>query len=664
MVSLTWQLARRAAVLAVFVAFLIPAPGNSAPFAALVMDARSGEVLYEKNADARLHPASLTKMMTLYIAFQEIQAGRLSLDQTVTISRHAAAQPPSKLGLKPGQKIKLRHLIRAAAIKSANDAATAIGEAVAGSESAFAERMTRTARALGMKSTTYRNANGLTASGHLSSARDMTLMGRHLFYDFPQYYNLFSRRSEDAGIARVYNTNRRFLDAYKGADGIKTGYTAAAGYNLTASAQRGNKRIIATLLGGTSTPARNAKMAELLDIGFRRARNNVRERRPAAAPALVAAATPVGAAKTLRVSGAVSRSLRPHARPPVASPEMPDAIALAIAESVQDAMTPATQQQDDRTEAAVELALAASTVPLPARKPAPEADTAADTNEAGAIEDAVDVASAAAVTDVVETVAVDEPVVAPEPRPASAAPPAPPGTFEAQAMALVDAGAADEIMVDDAVALATLDAQAAALGEEAADAPSASALAASLRPAHRPDAPSRATDAALAESTSAAEDERHARAGDASLFEQAENAGMPLIELAAVDEATAPDAETPSPELAALSTGSRHAPIYADAPATARAAEDDDLVVITKATSGNRHWGVNVGGYASRYEAERALLKTGLAENATLSSGLRKITQDGGKYRASFLGLGADQADLACRRLRARGVACETIGPS
>ncbi|WP_371156897.1 D-alanyl-D-alanine carboxypeptidase family protein [Jannaschia sp. 2305UL9-9] len=253
---------------------------RAAPYAELVMDARTGEVLRSRNADTRLHPASLTKMMTLYIAFEAVRLGEITLDTEVRISRNAADEPPSKLGLRAGHKIAFRYLIRAAAVKSANDAATAIGEAISGSESAFADRMNRTARALGMTSTTFRNAHGLTQSGHLSTARDMTVMGRRLFYDYPQYYNLFSRRSTDAGITSVRNTNRRLLDAYRGADGIKTGYTNAAGFNLVASAERDGERVIATVFGGTSTATRNARIAELLDLGFERAPSRVAERRP------------------------------------------------------------------------------------------------------------------------------------------------------------------------------------------------------------------------------------------------------------------------------------------------------------------------------------------------------------------------------------------------
>lgn len=345
----------------------MPAALWAAPFAAYVMDARTGEVLYEKNADTRLHPASLTKMMTLYIAFQAIESGEASLDTMVTVTAHAAGQAPSRLGLRKGQKIALRYLIRAAAIKSANDAAAAIGDHLSGDEAKFAARMNRTAKALGMKNTTFKNANGLTREGHLSTAHDMSLLGRHLLYDFPQYYNLFSRRTADAGMAHVANTNRRFLDAYDGADGIKTGYTVPAGFNLTASAQRGNKRIIATIFGGTSPAARNSKMAELLDLGFERAPNRVNTQKPeppmlmanaeseiagpqveaaqeaeegddeavklaAAAAGAATVAARAGAPDQLAEAAGLKRSPRPTARPAAAAAPEPEPVQLAAAD--------------------------------------------------------------------------------------------------------------------------------------------------------------------------------------------------------------------------------------------------------------------------------------------------------------------------------------------
>ncbi|WP_207102048.1 D-alanyl-D-alanine carboxypeptidase family protein, partial [Paracoccus shandongensis] len=279
------QTARLWAIL--LLAVLAPATLSAAPFAAYVIDARTGQPIYKQNEDTRLHPASLTKMMTLYMAFTAIERGQVRLDSQFTVSTNAASEPPSKLGLRAGQRIELRYLIRAAAIKSANDAATTIGEGLAGSEAAFAQQMTQMARAIGMTNSHFQNAHGLTQEGHYSTAHDMTILGRRLFYDFPQYYNIFSRRSADAGIAQVASTNKRFLDSYQGADGIKTGYTRAAGFNLTASAQRGNKRLVATVLGGTSTAHRNQVMAQLLDAGFGRVPNRVREVRPAA-PALLA----------------------------------------------------------------------------------------------------------------------------------------------------------------------------------------------------------------------------------------------------------------------------------------------------------------------------------------------------------------------------------------
>jgi D-alanyl-D-alanine carboxypeptidase len=294
---------------------------TAAPYAAFVMDARTGEVLHSRNADTRLHPASLTKMMTLYMTFKAVESGQLSLDQKVKISRNAASEPPSRLGLKAGTRISIRHLIRAAAVKSANDAATALGEAIAGSEANFAKRMTAQARALGMKRTTFKNAHGLTAKGHLSTARDMSTLGRHLMYDFPNYYNLFSRRTADAGLRTVPNTNRRLLANYKGADGIKTGYTNAAGFNLVSSAKRGNKRIIATVFGGRTSATRNARIAELLDMGFGRAPTKYAKGAAPASPstgtqlASVARPTRKDNAITIRAPRAAANSPRPTHRP-------------------------------------------------------------------------------------------------------------------------------------------------------------------------------------------------------------------------------------------------------------------------------------------------------------------------------------------------------------
>lgn len=660
MTSLVGRFIRAVTLFGTVLAFLATAPAQAAPFAAIVMDARSGETLWEKNADTRLHPASLTKMMTLYIAFQEIEAGRLSLDTVVTVSKNAAAQPPSRLGLKPGQKIKLRYLIRAAAIKSANDAASAIGDHIGGgSEAAFAKRMTKTARALGMKNTTFKNANGLTAEGHLSTARDMTFLGRHLFYDFPQYYNIFSRRSADAGMATVRNTNSRFLDGYEGADGIKTGYTVAAGFNLTASAKRGDKRIIATVFGGASTPARNAKMVELMDMGFKLAKNGAKVRAPEAAPPpadvegpddlLIAEAVNEaingvdqpgvegGSAKTIRVSGEVTRSIRPKARPGVAA-EAPVAVAAAAVE-------------DD-----VALAIAAGVADA-------MAEATAEPPPAGTLEaQAVELAVADPVVDATQTAVAEgilAEVVPPAPAPA-------PGSLEAQAAAL----AAGVAPAETPAPSDSVNAQVAALAESIAD-PSL----AGLRPQRRPETLTAAVVAEadvppleVAEAAPALETVAPAAVATEAPLAVAMAAPAPAPAAPAMVtaiETVAADASAPMP-LEEVAPAGRKAPIFdsvevAEAPAEPAA---EELVVVSKSTSGDsRHWSVNVGSYTSRHEAERALVKTGLAESATLDQGLRKITQSGGKYHASFLGLAEDQADLACRRIRARGISCETLSP-
>lgn len=450
--------------LALVCVMLIPGMGVTAPYAAMVIDARSGEVLHSRNADTRLHPASLTKMMTLYVAFEAVRKGEITLDTRVKISRKAAAEPPSKIGLKSGQRIQFRYLIRAAAVKSANDAATAIGEAISGSEAAFARRMTRTAKALGMSKTTFKNAHGLTESGHMSTARDMTTMGRRLFYDYPQYYNLFSRITADAGIRKVSNTNRRLLGNYRGADGIKTGYTRAAGFNLVASAERGSERVIATVFGGRSTTTRNARVAELLDMGFRRAPTNAPVRKPAL-PNYVASLTDDDTelkGKTIRLHTAVKTSLRPVARKGGAKPDQEMLLALAT-------------------------------------------------------------------------------------------------TIEQAVAQVVDTSASANMQISQPILLAT---------------------ATSPKPRVRP------------------------TMAQPSVVTRISNSG------------------------------------------------------------GTRDYGINVGKFGTKYKAEQVLLRTALIEMNTLDGSVRKVIRRSNGFDANFLGLNQQTAALACRRLRARNVDCEIVGPS
>jgi D-alanyl-D-alanine carboxypeptidase len=333
---------------------------------------------------------------------------------------------------------------------------------------------------MGMRNTTFRNAHGLTQRGHMSTARDMSILGRHVIYDYPQYYNLFSRRSADAGVATVRHTNRRWLDSYSGGDGIKTGYTRAAGFNLVASAQRGQERVIATMFGGSSTSSRNARITELMDMGFNRAPSTATLRRPQPPGATVQPEQEIlsvdstnptrSAGKWIRVTGVITRSIRPEARP------TPDA---APAE---------------------ELLLAVDT-----------------SNIAEALAEAVQTASA-------------------------------PSTASA-----------------------------------------------TTTPQARP----------------------------AEVLTQVAQVATPAV--------------TPS--------------------------DSSVQEIVTRiSTSGGRHWGVNVGRYNSRYEAERVLLKVALNEMSSLNGSLRRVVQRSGGFDANFMGLSREGADLACRRLQARGTTCFMIG--
>ncbi len=259
-------LAGIAALLALLLLLAAPRPAL-ARYAGIVIDAETGAILYEKHADRRLYPASLTKIMTLYMTFEALERGKLRLDQKLRVSRRAAGQTPSVLGLKRGERISVRDAILALITKSANDVATVLAEAQAKSELDFALAMTRKARELGMKRTRFRNATGLPNRRQYSTARDMARLARALIRDFPQYYKLFStRRFTYKG--RKFPNHNNLLASYKGADGIKTGYIRASGFNLVASAQRGGRRLIGVVFGGRTAKRRDAQMARLLDRGF------------------------------------------------------------------------------------------------------------------------------------------------------------------------------------------------------------------------------------------------------------------------------------------------------------------------------------------------------------------------------------------------------------
>jgi D-alanyl-D-alanine carboxypeptidase len=237
-------------------------------YASIVVDANSGAVLQSADADSPRHPASLTKIMTLYLLFERLEAGKIKLTTPMEVSAHAAAQAPSKLGLKPGDTIAVESAIRAVVTKSANDVAVVIAEALGGSEPEFARMMTKKARNLGMAHTTYHNASGLPDDEQLTTARDITILGRAIQDRFPNYYRYFSTRSFEFRGHAMRNHNR-LLGAVEGVDGIKTGYTNASGFNLITSVRRGGRHIVAAVFGGRTASWRDSRMVGLIEKYFK-----------------------------------------------------------------------------------------------------------------------------------------------------------------------------------------------------------------------------------------------------------------------------------------------------------------------------------------------------------------------------------------------------------
>jgi D-alanyl-D-alanine carboxypeptidase len=240
------------------------APGYEPPYASIVVDGNSGAVIQATNADSPRHPASLTKMMTLYLLFERLESGRIKLNSELPVSAHAASQAPSKLGLKPGETIQVETAIRAIVTKSANDVAVIIGEALGGDEPSFARMMTAKARALGMAQTTYRNASGLPDDAQITTARDQALLGRALQDRFPNYFHYFSTRAF-AFRGRTVRGHNRLLGSVDGVDGIKTGYIHDSGFNIVTSVNRNNRHIVAAVFGGRTASARDARVRGLIE---------------------------------------------------------------------------------------------------------------------------------------------------------------------------------------------------------------------------------------------------------------------------------------------------------------------------------------------------------------------------------------------------------------
>lgn len=328
------RLLKLAATAALLLTLLLPlhphAEAAEPRSASLVVDANTGAVLHNKNADAPVYPASLTKMMTLYLTFELIELGRLNYASKIKMTEEGAAAAPSKLDLEPGEELTVIEAIKALVTKSANDVAIALAMHIGGTEANFARLMTKKAHELGMSKTTFRNASGLPDPEQTTTARDMVTLGLRLQDDFPRHYRLFSTRTFSFG-GKTYRNHNTLLNRYSGTDGIKTGYTRASGFNLVSSVRRDGKHLVAAVFGGDTARERNVRMQSLLSSAFTKASRNVTRK-----PALVARAPqPQPAKAPARVATAAPQAFEPAAAaPPPPAQERGATIAVAKVRSV------------------------------------------------------------------------------------------------------------------------------------------------------------------------------------------------------------------------------------------------------------------------------------------------------------------------------------------
>jgi D-alanyl-D-alanine carboxypeptidase len=324
------MLGRLAIVLVALVVSISSAPAvANTKYAAVVMDYATGEVLHSRRADVALLPASLTKMMTLMMLFDALERGELKAGSKLPVSRRAAGMPASKLGLRAGSTITVDQAIQAMTVRSANDVAVVIAEALAGSESAFAEQMTRRARAIGMRSTTFMNASGLPNSRQKSTARDMAILSHRLIRHYAQYYHYFSQPSFSFA-GRTYRSHNNLVRSYRGMDGLKTGYTRASGFNLASSAVREGRRVIVVVFGGRSARSRDAEVVRLMDLGFER----LRQRRPDPIIAALPKPRPGTVMAEPATAAAVAAAALPEPRPAAASAAEPEAARTSVLDAL------------------------------------------------------------------------------------------------------------------------------------------------------------------------------------------------------------------------------------------------------------------------------------------------------------------------------------------
>ena len=589
-------------------------PTHAAPYADIVVDANSGAVLHATNPDARRHPASLTKIMTLYLLFEQLEAGKLKLDSPLKVSAEAAGQTPTKLGLKAGSTLAVEDAIKGMVTRSANDAAVVVAEAIAGNEDDFAKLMTRKAQALGMKNTVYKNASGLPDDNQVTTARDQSTLGRAIQERFPRYYKYFSIRSFTFRGESISNHNH-LLGKVEGVDGIKTGYINASGFNLVTSVHRGNRYLVAVVMGGSSGSSRDARMREL--IGEKIAQASTKRTAP-----MVAEASGTSDAKpepmvVTKAEGKpepmVAAKAEPKPEPMVVTKPEPKVAAAKV-----------EPKEEPKAEAKAEPRFAvASATSLPVRfnPTAPPAEPAAMRSEPAATATPTQARVVVGSTEPIRPVLVKTLAVKA-------------GVRTASLGALHVAAPAGEPQPVAAAALAPT--PVAAAKPEAAAPPPAPVTAAKPEPSAPPAAP-----------VAAAKPEPAA----------------PPPEVATKPE---PAAELPSPGVASASPAAA-----ASAPA-APAAKPPPMPTARPASAAPaakpQHkpgWMIQVGAYPAEQAAKQRLsaVQSKASKMLTGAEAFTETIDKGGTtyYRARFAGLDKDKAEAACKYLKKNDVECVTI---
>ena len=579
-------------------------PSHAAPYADIVVDANSGTVLHSTNPDAQRHPASLTKIMTLYLLFEQLEAGKLKLDSPLQVSKEAAGQMPTKLGLKPGSTLAVEDAIKGMVTRSANDAAVVVAEAIAGDEDAFAKLMTRKAQALGMSRTIYKNASGLPDSGQITTARDQSTLGRAVQERFPRYYKYFSIRTFVFRGQSIGNHNN-LLGRVEGVDGIKTGYVNASGFNLVTSVHRGNRYLVAVVMGGSSAGSRDAKMRDL--ISDKIAQASVKR----TAPMVAEGSPPPEARPEPKAVAKVETAPEPKVAAKVEAKPEPK-----VAAKTEAAKTEAKPEPKAEARFAV-----ASAVSLPVRlnsAPAAQADPAA-TTRTESMAAAAQPRTAAGSTDPIRPVLVKTLSVKA-------------GTTASLAPMQVSAPTPAEPAPVRAAAPVAAPAPVVALKPEPPAPQPAPVVVAAAKPEPAP-APFPPPIAAKIEAP-----------------------------LPALVTASKPDVPAPALSFAPIAAKAEPAaaPVAAaePAPAPTRAAP----AAKPQHRSG---WIIQVGAFPGEQEAKKRLAsaQTKAAKLLTKAEAFTETVEKGGTtlYRARFAGLDKDSAEAACKYLKKNDVECVTV---